>query len=41
MGQPGLMDVALNGLIEVRSDADLRAAAGLLSAQPVCCLDAF
>jgi predicted acetyltransferase len=41
MGQPGLMDLALNGLIEVRSDADLLTAAGLLSAQPVCCLDAF
>jgi predicted acetyltransferase len=41
MGQPGLMDLALNGLIEVRSDADLLGASGLLSAQPVCCLDAF
>ena len=41
MGQPGLADLALNCLIEVRSEADLESASRLMPAHPVCCLDAF
>ena len=41
MGQPGVMELAVNGLIEVRSEADLIAASDLLTAVPVCCIDAF
>ncbi|MEI7576745.1 MAG: GNAT family N-acetyltransferase [Armatimonadota bacterium] len=41
MGEPGLLVLAMNDLVIVRSRADLTAAADLLRPGPVCCLDAF
>lgn len=41
MGEPSLMNLAINDLIDVHSREQLIAASHLLPAMPVCCLDAF
>ena len=41
MGEPSLLALAMNDLIDARSSADLQAASQLLTASSVCCIDAF
>ncbi len=41
MGEPSLLTLAVNGLVEVRSASDFEAATRLLSPMSVTCLDAF
>lgn len=41
MGEPSLLTLAVNGLVEVRSASDFEAATRLLSQMSVTCLDAF
>ena len=41
MGEPSLITLAMNDLVDVKSSQDLYAASQLLTASSVCCLDAF
>jgi len=41
MGEPSLLALAMNDLIDARSSADLQSASQLLTASSVCCIDAF
>jgi hypothetical protein len=41
LGDPNVLDLARNGLIEVRSREALRAASNLLTPSPVACWDFF